>query len=41
MRYAELGGIEAYLLTEIDLGTGGLFGSIDYLLKIEAALMFS
>jgi hypothetical protein len=37
-----IGDIVGNLLTEVDLGTGcGHFESIDYQLKIEAALMLS
>jgi hypothetical protein len=36
------GAVAAYILTEIDLGTGGgHFESIDYPLKVEAALPHS
>jgi hypothetical protein len=37
-----IGAIVAYLFIEIDFGTGGSqFGSMDWLLKVEAALLIS
>jgi hypothetical protein len=42
VQFAYIGGIVAYLLAEIDLGTGGgHFESIDCALKLEAAPILS
>jgi hypothetical protein len=41
-QYSQAGAIVAYLVTEVDLGTGlGHFESIDHRLKAEAALTLS
>jgi hypothetical protein len=42
VQYTQLGGIVVYIITEIDIGSGGgHFESIDCPLELEAALMLS